>query len=139
MSDLPKLALSIRQPWAWCIINLGKDIENRDWYTKFRGPVCIHASKGMTRDEYEGCLATVHTISRTHPFTPGGAFPALKELARGAIVGTAEITACVDRSTSPWFFGRYGFVLHNVKPVDFIPVNGALGFFDWRRNLEGAN
>lgn len=25
------IALSIRQPWAWLIINAGKDIENRDW------------------------------------------------------------------------------------------------------------
>lgn len=135
MQNLPKLALSIRQPWAYCIINLGKDIENRDWYTKFRGPVCIHAAKGMTRDEYEDCLATVHAISRTHPFTPGAVFPDLKELARGGIVGTAEIIACVEHSNSPWFFGRYGFVLANVKPVDFIPVKGALGFFDWRKNM----
>jgi hypothetical protein len=44
-------ALSIRQPWAWLILNAGKDIENRDWLTRFRGPFLIHASKGMTRAE----------------------------------------------------------------------------------------
>ena len=32
-------ALSIRQPWAWAIINAGKDIENRQWPTKFRGSI----------------------------------------------------------------------------------------------------
>ena len=42
---------------------------------------------------------------------------------------------CVERSRSPWFFGRFGFVLENVQPVDFIPVRGALGFFDWRKNV----
>lgn len=47
------IALSIRQPWAWHILNSGKDIENRDWPTRFRGRVLIHASKGMTRAEYE--------------------------------------------------------------------------------------
>lgn len=31
-------AISIRQPWAWLILNAGKDIENRDWPTNFRGP-----------------------------------------------------------------------------------------------------
>ncbi len=47
------IALSIRQPWAWHILHSGKDIENRDWPTRFRGRVLIHASKGMTRAEYE--------------------------------------------------------------------------------------
>ncbi|MBB4005841.1 ASCH domain-containing protein [Allorhizobium taibaishanense] len=138
METLPKFALSIRQPWAWCIVNLGKDIENRDWPTRFRGPVCIHASKGVTRDEYEDCLATVHAISRTRPFPQGGVFPERDELQRGGIVATAEIVNCVDSSSSPWFFGRYGFVLRNVQPVKFIPVKGALSFFEWRKNLVEA-
>jgi ASCH domain len=42
-------APSIRQRWAWLIVNGHKDIENRAWPTKFRGRVLIHASKGMTR------------------------------------------------------------------------------------------
>jgi len=41
------IALSVRQPWAWLLLN-GKDIENRDWYTKYRGPLAIHASKGIS-------------------------------------------------------------------------------------------
>ena len=45
-------ALSIRQPWAWLILHGGKDIENRDWATRFRGRVLIHASKGVTQDEW---------------------------------------------------------------------------------------
>jgi hypothetical protein len=48
-------ALSIRQPWAWLIVNGYKDIENRSWATKFRGPVLIHAAKGMTGAEYNHC------------------------------------------------------------------------------------
>jgi len=52
--------ISIRQPWAWLIVRpdiigedtrarayaagLIKDIENRDWLTRYRGPVAIHAS-----------------------------------------------------------------------------------------------
>ena len=50
--DLPRKAISIRQPWAWAIVHAGKDIENRDWSTRYRGPVCIHAAKGMTKDEF---------------------------------------------------------------------------------------
>lgn len=135
MNDLPVLALSIRQPWAWCILNLGKDIENRDWKTTIRGPICIHAAKGMTADEWEGCLAIVHDVSLSRPFPAGGIFPAMKEFERGGIVGTVEIVDCVSDSTSPWFFGKYGFVLANPKPVPFIEVKGQLEFFDWRKNL----
>ncbi len=55
---LPELALSVRQPWAWAIIYASKDIENRSWQAvnhglRQRGRIAIHASKGMTREEYE--------------------------------------------------------------------------------------
>lgn len=135
MATLPLMAISIRQPWAWAIIHAGKDIENRDWPTRFRGPVCIHAAKGMTRDEYEDCLAAMHHISQTNPFPSGLTMPHFDSLVRGGIVGTAEINGCISDSDSPWFFGKFGFRLSNVRPVDFIPVRGALGFFDWRQNV----
>jgi hypothetical protein len=35
------------------IIFAGKDIENRIWPTKLRGMVAIHASKGLTRKQFE--------------------------------------------------------------------------------------
>jgi len=133
-TTLPTMALSIRQPWAWAILSAGKDIENRDWATRFRGPVCIHASKGLTMAEYNGFIRTVHQVSLTHPFPPGETVPDIQHLQRGGIVGTAEIVDCVTRSPSPWFFGTYGFVLRNVQPVDFIPCKGALGFFKWQRD-----
>src|SRR5437763_3986357 len=34
----------IRQPWAWLIVNGFKDIENRTWATRYRGPLIIQAS-----------------------------------------------------------------------------------------------
>lgn len=139
MSALPDKALSVRQPWAWAIVHAGKDIENRDWPTRFRGPVCIHAAKGMTRDEYDDANsfmgrflgpADADWLARWH-----GLCAAPYKLERGGIVGVAEIVDCVEQSPSPWFMGRYGFVLANARPVEFIPVKGALGFFDWRSNL----
>jgi len=125
MHDLPKMALSIRQPWADAIIYLGKDIENRDWPTRFRGPVCIHAAKAWGPQE-RGDVAFVERMS-------GKALEATPRL--GGIIGVAEVIDCVEASPSPWFFGRYGFVLRNARDVDFIPLRGALGFFDWRTPL----
>ena len=45
MSERTGLALSIQQPWAWLIVNGFKDVENRDWPTKIRGIVGVHAGK----------------------------------------------------------------------------------------------
>lgn len=140
MADLPRKAISIRQPWAWAIIHAGKNIENRDWSTKFRGPICIHAAKVMTKDEYRHANQAIQRavgpvdqawIDRWH-----GVTAAPYRLDRGGIIGVAEIVDCVDDSDSPWFLGRYGLVLRNARPVPFIPVKGALGLFDWRGNID---
>lgn len=128
------LALSIRMPWAWLILHAGKDIENRDWATKVRGRILLHAGKGMTRSEYEDGLATYQDalFERFGGGLPEGLpeLPDFETLERGGIVGSVEIVDCVSQSTSPWFFGRYGFVLARPKVVPFIPYSGRLGFFD---------
>lgn len=127
--DLPRLALSIRQPWAYAIVHLGKPVENRTWKTLEREQICIHAAKGMTRAQYW----------QAWDFIAGDldlCMPEQASLPRGGIVGTAEIVDCVTSHSSPWFFGPFGIVLANVQPVEFIPVKGALGFFDWRKNLK---
>lgn len=118
-------ALSIRQPWAWLVINAGKDIENRSWPTKLRGRVLVHAAKGMTRREY----ADVEELLRDD-LDHSIKLPAFDEIERGGIIGSVEIVDCVDASKSPWFFGPYGFVLHDPQPLPFTPLRGALGFFD---------
>ena len=127
--SLPKLALSVRQPWAWAIIQAGKQHENRSWGSwnhhlkKQRGPVCIHASTGMTRDEYEE--AKRFMASRC-----GVTCPPPHELVRGGIIGSVEIIDCVAASDSPWFMGEFGFLLRDPQPLPFTPWKGQLGFFD---------
>lgn len=118
-------ALSIRQPWAWLILHAGKDIENRDWATAFRGRVLIHAGKSMTRAEYEDGAETLRTCGSS-----GIVLPPFEELQRGGIVGSVEIVACTAESDSPWFFGKYGFVLRDPRPSTFVPWKGRLGFFN---------
>lgn len=125
--DLPPLALSVRQPWAWAILN-GKDVENRSWRKpnpglNFRGRVALHASGGMTRDEYEDASDTIIGIL--------GHCPPAHELQRGGIVGSVEIVDCVRVWSSPWFFGPVGLVLRDPRPCGFIVATGALGFFKW--------
>lgn len=134
--ELPTIALSIRQPWAWLIVNGFKDVENRSWRTNFRGDVLIHASKGMTRDEYDSCLTDCIAIARRYPEYAGCIPPAFDELERGGVVGVATITDCIERSESAWFFGKYGFAMSNARPLPFRPCRGALSFFDINRVPE---
>lgn len=120
-------AISIRQPWAWLILNAGKDIENREWLTRLRGRVLVHASKGMTRREYED-------VEDFLLFGPEKLrsiqLPQFSDLERGGLVGSVDIVDCVEYSSSDWFFGRYGFVLRDPKPMQFVPLPGKLCFFE---------
>ena len=126
------LALSIRQPWAFLIVNGYKTIENRSWSTMLRGPIQIHAGKVMSDEDFDdamGLLDQIHPMSRDDMIRRrarviNGAAPL------GGIVGQAEVVGCVTQSDSPWFFGPYGFVLAKARTVLFRPCRGKLGFFD---------
>ena len=125
-----KKALSIRQPWAWLIANGYKGIENRSWSTTFRGEFFIHASKGMTKKEYQQCEEFLDWLDREcHMFLPKIVLPEKKDLQFGGIIGEAKLTKCVTDSDSGWFTGEFGFVLEEQKTVPFIPCSGKLGFF----------
>lgn len=132
MTNLPTKALSIRQPWAWAILRAGKDVENRSRRFHYRGPICIHASLWDKTRDFREAADFIERIDMEHE-VPLSAWP---EIQRGGIIGTAEIVDCFETSSSPWFFGPYGLVLRNVQPVEFIPVRGALGLFDWRKMME---
>lgn len=132
--DLPRLALSVRQPWAWAIIHAGKDIENRTWQQsnpglKFRGSVCIHASTGMTRDEFEDAIDDIEYAATTVD-----RLPQARELVRGAIIGVVDVVDLVRQSGSKWWCGPVGLVLANPRAVDPIPCKGQLGFFEWKQS-----
>jgi hypothetical protein len=123
-------ALSVRAPWWWAILH-GKPVENRDWYTSQRGRVYLHASKWWCVEDISldwqevGDMASASGIAIPEPDWKW------MRAAGGCIVGTVEIVDCVKQSSSPWFCGKYGFMLEN--PVAFkrpIPFKGMLQFFD---------
>lgn len=124
-------ALSLTQPWAWLVVHGGKDIENRVWNTRLRGPFLIHAAKGMREDDYYNAydFALMTSGEGLAQSIPG---PRVAQ--RGGIVGIAEITGVLqptDKPTRPWHMpGQFGFILENVMPLPFLPCKGSLGF--WR-------
>lgn len=133
MINLPERAISVRQPWAWLIVYAGKNIENRTWISNFRGPVCIHAAKGHKRSDWD--LFHEWAASKPGLKVYGKIMKPSDHMMTGGIIGIANVTDCVLHHPSDWFMGPVGYVLENVKPVDFIPVAGALSFFDWRKRL----
>lgn len=129
VDTLPRLALSVRQPWAHAIIHFNKDIENRSWQAvnhglRQRGRIAIHAAKGMTKAEYDEARVFIDRL--------GYYCPEACALRRGGIVGSVEVVDVVGRHDSPWFFGPRGLVLKDPKPCDFVPALGALGYFEWK-------
>jgi hypothetical protein len=133
MSDLPAIALSVRQPWAWCIVHLKKPCENRSkgffghrTHASFQRPIAIHASKGMTQQEYRDCAEFVHDTFGQHVPPPA-------ELVRGGIVGHARCVDVISKSNSPWFFGPFALMLTCQQEIEQpIPCQGALGYFEWK-------
>jgi hypothetical protein len=121
-------ALSVRQPWAWLIVHGWKNIENRDWPTRVRGRVLIHAGKTMTRGDYDACILFIMASGMSVPVPPFDD----PDLHRGGIVGETEILDCVMAHESEWFCGVWGFVLDPAKsrPLPFAPCTGRLFFFD---------
>lgn len=113
------LALSIQQPWAWLIVNGYKPVENRDWPTKVRGAIGIHAGQKFD-------LAGYLWVQQQFPHIT---LPMRAAFQTGGIVGTATLADCVREMDSPWFVGAFGFVLRDAKPITFRPCRGMLGFF----------
>lgn len=134
-SLIPDIALSIRQPWAHALAQGWKPVENRSWRRgnaglSFRGRVALHASSGMTRAEYGDAAEFFAEM--------GHAAPPPADLRRGGIVGVATVVDMVRDHDSNWFFGPLGIVMTDAEPVDFVPVGGRLGFFQWRPLLAFA-
>lgn len=130
-------ALSIRQPWAWLIVGGHKNVENRQWSTSHRGPLLIHAAKGMTLTEYRLC----------HHYAAGRGvmLPTFDELLRGGIVGQVNLRNCFymhddyRRSlSSPWFEGPYGWHMIDAQPLPFFACRGQLRLFEVEMPYAGS-
>lgn len=124
MKTIP--CLSVRQPWAWLIVNGHKPVENRSWQTGFRGRLLIHAGKTLDPSYYEEVLDSLALeFGAKAPQVPP-----IEQLERGGIVGEAVMTGCVSEHESRYFVGPWGFVLADARPRPFVPYRGLQGFFN---------
>jgi hypothetical protein len=132
--------LTVRQPWAFAILHLGKDVENRNWSTPYRGPLAIHAAAqfDMTKDEWIYLCETSGWIGSECYKVLADGFGGIKgpNDIRGKIIGTVEVYDCVpdNKCHSPWKADGDGFfcwLLRNPVPLAVpIPAKGQLGFWN---------
>jgi hypothetical protein len=76
--------ISIRQPWASAIFHADKDVENRSWFTDYRGRLWIHAARTLDHD-HDPRLRFL-----------------LDDLPLGVILGSVELVDVVTDSRSSW-------------------------------------
>ncbi len=124
---IPERALSLWQPWATLVVTPRlddptlpvKDIENRGWWTSYRGPTMIHAGKsrgGLTPDVNSLIVGIAKRLDQDAEY-----YQVLEHLRQcweglvpfGAFIGQVDIVDCVRESDSEWFQGQWGFVLRN--------------------------
>lgn len=124
--------LSFKQPFAWLITNGYLMVDDRTWGTTYRGPILIHASKGLY-DVYYDYLKANTDIP----------LPAKEELAYGGVVGFADLVLCSRPDALPehtslkhrmQFKGvssrHYGFLFEQARPIPFMPCSGKLVIFE---------
>ncbi|HEY3300968.1 MAG TPA: hypothetical protein VGJ90_09370 [Methylophilaceae bacterium] len=136
MSILPQhglvKALSLKQPYAWLIANGYLLVDDRTWGTQYRGPMLIHASKGLYEQYY-------HYIKSSTNIP----IPDRDKLEYGGVVGIAKLVLCCKPSDLPASIKReqrvhfggvhqeyYGFLFEQATPLAFMPCPGKLGIFE---------
>lgn len=119
-------ALSLKQPFAELVVSGKKTIELRKWKTKYRGEFFIHASKvpdhknmnkfGFEKDSLPtGCIVGKAKLVDVKEYTSDEQFKKDKPF------HLADVT-----------WGKYGFILKNVKRIKPIPCKGALNFWEFK-------
>src|SRR5688500_8008519 len=114
-------ALTICQKYAHLVWLGEKPIENRNWPTRYRGPLLIHA--GKSRDWLD------EGDEQRYPDMQFGAFIAVAQL-----VGTPELDRPSDwrpewrhLMTHEHANGPFCWILEDVKQIKPVPCRGAQG------------
>ena len=128
---MPINVLSIREPWAYCILHCGKDIENRHYifpHQLHSQRIYIHSSKTVDWDGYWNLIDCEIKL------------PTMEKIKSrcGFITGSVQLTGVIYQSGSPWFIeGSVGWKLKDPKELStFISAKGRLGFWEYYFETE---
>lgn len=139
-------AITIWQPWAGAVAEGIKENETRSWYTKYRGPIAIHAAQQpiqigwMRYTSIEVKEVIARRMELPEVFNGSSIFPS------GVILATAELLDCIkitkeyiatltadELVLGNYTLGRYAWKLVNVRKLpEPIPARGRQGLWDWK-------
>lgn len=120
--------ISVRQPWAWLIVNGWKTIESRPWNPEYRGPLLIHTGQIMDLE------------ARKRMELGGWKIP--EDLPLGSLVGAVNLTDVIPPDqwdNAPWHDrGYFGWVLTEAAAFpEPIAYRGYLGLFEVPTRVAG--
>jgi len=123
-------ALSLTQPWASLVAIGAKNIETRSWYSAYRGPVAIHASKGFPATARQWC-----TFDLFEEALLAGGYENADELPVGSIVAVANLVAVRSTETLAEFFRQFA---DGIKDIDgVVPAPNEVDFGDYSKRRYG--
>lgn len=133
-------ALTVRQPWAWAIIEGGKDVENRTAAWSYRGQLAIHAGAQRSDRGYDSPLIQAAALDASY-FDDD----VIRYQALGAVIGIVELVdahraheGCCESEWAEQEYLEAGgktrrdlahLVLENPRPLVPIPAKGRLGLW----------
>lgn len=132
-------ALSIRQPWASLIAAGIKPIENRPWYTNYRGDILICAA--LAKPNATALKEAGATCTQFGQVMPSQ-FPTGYALAIASLTGMIWMEGDEHYTNHPtlreipdswaaWYDpASFGWILENIRPIQPFPVKGKLGLFE---------
>lgn len=152
--------LTVKQPWAYAVLHLGKRVENRPLHPPpylLGQRIAIHAGKSWARKALDWM--------RERGLVPEALDATLDKLTltSSAIVGTALLVGWAEKGAgyeydaddhksegltreqaiaaldSAWYMGQVALVLDDVRPLAVpVPCRGQLGFWNLPAEVEAA-
>jgi hypothetical protein len=132
--------ISLWQPWAWLLVRMYKDVENRRWplpSSYAERPVLIHAAKRRDDPSWLSANAMYQDIHRAPPEP----LPSWEHLELGGIVGIVRFQHVTlrpkEEPSAAWHMpNQFGWVVDRAAPLPFTPLRGQQGFWSVDVTME---
>lgn len=139
-------ALTLYQPWAWCVAVAGKPVENRSWPAPrwlIGQRIAIHAGLKLDREAVDWMCFWLLAYKPGIDAQPFEGVPAIPEtFVHGAVVATVRLARCRRLEDIPvaertrWHVGPWCWELDAVEALDPpVPAKGQRGLWDLDERL----
>ncbi len=147
-------AITLYQPWATLVAIDAKKIETRSWYTKYRGPLAIHASTNkrfakMTSKDYICGNEPFCSVLEEACKESFGLWAIWDFMPFGAVIAICDLEECWKIDSGPLLIskqekafgdytpGRFMWMLENTNKLDYpILIKGKMGLWEWDERIK---